>query len=70
VNDPRFLPPSQSADRRRVDAENLGDRRLRLALFQSRDREPQALGWFYFRDEALVAREARVLLKNRPGAWR
>jgi hypothetical protein len=28
------------------------------------DDSGQAVGWFYFRDEPLVAREARVLLKD------
>jgi hypothetical protein len=32
--------------------------------FVGQDASGQALGWFYFRDEALVARQARVLLKD------
>jgi hypothetical protein len=34
------------------------------SCFAVQDASGQALGWFYFRDEPLVAREARVLLKD------
>ena len=36
--------------------------------FWVQDATGQTVGWFYFRDEPLVAREARVLLKDE--AWR
>jgi hypothetical protein len=34
------------------------------SCFVVQDASGQALGWFYFRDEPPIAREARVLLKD------
>jgi hypothetical protein len=36
----------------------------KASCFVVEDASGQALGWFYFRDEPLVARQARVLLKD------
>jgi hypothetical protein len=36
----------------------------KASCFVVEDASGQGLGWFYFRDEPLVAREARVLIKD------
>jgi hypothetical protein len=42
----------------------------KASCFVVEDASGQALGWFYFRDEPLVAREAACCSRTRPGAWR